>query len=348
MKNNLEKHLIKNSQLLQASLTLQWAFAILGLNLPPTLTGGTEGCLQSRQIKLVWFCFCMHSFVLLLAVIYLVYINNVYVNLVVENYDLDSITNVLSISINITVAFVQFVMQLVVFVKQKSYKQLIHRIAQLERDLLLYYGEYEWLQNDINLSLNFRQRCVQFRQYILWRYGLFMLAFISFVSYINYHLVAEMMDFKDQLLTIYLTSALQVKALEFCLFARIVDEFITALHNFLKCLKYEIAKTDGKCYMSLLFHRKLMTNQFLINRIWLLVRHIEENFAVPMLVLFLYNGIAITHTINWSYVISFDYSTPDYFLKCGYLKPQRNYAKRREREGSFKFVQTVWFVYACG
>ncbi|XP_073835230.1 putative gustatory receptor 98b [Musca autumnalis] len=52
-------------------------------------------------------------------------------------------------------------------------------------------------------------------------------------------------------------------------------------------------------------YRKLRTHQFLLSRFWYLVQLIENYFSLPMLILFLYNGINITHIINWIYVKSF-------------------------------------------
>ncbi|XP_037826475.1 putative gustatory receptor 98b [Lucilia sericata] len=247
-------------------------------------------------------------------VLWIVYINNLVVDFVVFKNDLDSITSVLSISVNIVVAFVQVISQTIAILKHKCLKMISKRIAQLERDILLYFQEYQWLQDNDTL-INFHHRCERFCRYIGLRFGLYSLVFGVLISFMNYHLVASVMNVRDKVLTILCTLAIQLKAVEYCIIVQIINEFLTCLQGSLKRLKWEIAKCQEKPFMAAVFHGKLMANQILTNRVWFLITDIEEYFAIPMLILYLYNGIAITHTINWTYVRSFDYLTSD--LDCG-------------------------------
>ncbi|XP_037826283.1 putative gustatory receptor 98b [Lucilia sericata] len=250
-------------------------------------------------------------------VLWIVYINNLVVDFVVFKNDLDSITSVLSISVNIVVAFVQVISQTIAILKHKCLKMISKRIAQLERDILLYFQEYQWLQDNDTL-INFHHRCERFCRYIGLRFGLYSLVFGVLISFMNYHLVASVMNVRDKVLTILCTLAIQLKAVEYCIIVQIINEFLTCLQGSLKRLKWEIAKCQEKPFMAAVFHGKLMANQILTNRVWFLITDIEEYFAIPMLILYLYNGIAITHTINWTYVRSFDYLTSD--LDCGLLE----------------------------
>lgn len=321
MENNFERNIIEKSQLLQATFIFQWIFSTMGMNLPPYLNCSKDNW-QKKYLRCLWLIFATHSIFLILLVVWIVYINNVIVDVVVYNYDLDSITRVLSISVNITVAFVQVIMQSVAFIKQKCLKMMVNRIAQLEQDILQYLREYQWLKND-DINLNFSQRLERFRCYLLCCFGLYSILFSSLLCFVNYHLVADIMEFRDKGLTLLCTTALQMKLVEYCIIIQILNEFIAALQNFLRCLKYEIARSERKPPISLLYHRKLIANQFLLNRIWLLVTNIEEYFAIPMLVLYLYNGMAITHTINWSYVWSFANVERNFYGICKYFLWER-------------------------
>ncbi|KNC26959.1 putative gustatory receptor 98b [Lucilia cuprina] len=321
MENNFEKDIIEKSQLLQATYIFQWIFCLIGINLPPLLNCYPKGY-SKKVIKFIWCCFVLYTAFLMALVIWIVYVNNLVVDFVVFKNDLDSITSVLSISVNIVVAFVQVICQSVAILKHKCFKMILKRIAQLERDILLYFQEYQWLQDNETL-INFHHRCEGFRRYISLLFGLYSLVFGILISYMNYHLVASFMNVRDKILTLACTLAIQFKAVEYCIIVQIINEFLTCLQSSLKRLKCDIAKCQEKPFMAAVFHGKLMANQFLMNRVWFLITDIEEYFAVPMLILYLYNGIAITHTINWTYVRSFDYLKND--LDCGMYQSETDY-----------------------
>ncbi|KAM7347160.1 putative gustatory receptor 98b [Cochliomyia hominivorax] len=316
MENNFEENIIAKSQLLQVVFSFQWIFSIMGINLPPLLYY-LKNDSKKNLINCLKFGYLLYACCLIALVIWIVYINNVVVDYVVFSNDLDSITSVLSISINIIVAFVQVIAQTVAIIKRQYLQMIFIRIAQLEKDILLYYREYQWFTDD-ELYYSLQQRCQKFSRFIIIRFGLFCVLFGIGISYVNYHLVATIMDLQDKIITLFYILALQFKSVEYCIIIQIVDELLGSLQNSLKQIKWEMAKIERKSIMVTFFHEKLMANQFLLNRVWFLITKIEEYFAIPMLMLYLYNGIAITHTINWSYVRSFDYRIDD--IDCGLFR----------------------------
>lgn len=315
MDNSFKEDIAKKSQLLRATFIFQWIFSIIGIGLPPCLNLNLK--LTRKQLLLLWFVFSIYSVILIALVAWVVYINNVVVDVVVYNYDLDSITSVLSISVNITVAIVQVITQLMAFLKVNYLTVMYKRIAQLEHDILLYIQQYQWLRDD-GLEMDYQKKCQKFSRQILIRFGLFSFAFGLLMCYVNYFLVSEIMSLKYKLLTIIFALALQMKSIEYCIITQIIDVFLETLHSSLTHLKCEIVKNERKLSMASFFNGKLMANQCLLNRVWLLVTNIEEYFSIPMLILYLYNGIAITHTINWSYVRSFEYNELDCCQACKY------------------------------
>lgn len=316
MDNNFERNIIEQSQLLQATFIFQWIFSIMGINLPPLLYYCPNGC-NKKFITYLWFCFGIYTLFLIVLVIWIVYVNNVIVDYVIFSNDLDSITSVLSMGVNIIVAFVQIIAQLVAVFKHNSLKMILTRIAQLERDILSYFREYQ-LQEDQEFYTNFQRRYQQFSRVIVIRFGLFSIFFSITMCYVNYHLVANIMELQYKILTLILTLALQLKSVEYCIIVQIINELLRSLQISLRHLKLQMAKLERNSIMLKFYHGQLMSNQYLLNRIWFLAKNIEEYFAVPMLVLYLFNGIAITHTINWSYVRSFDYLNDD--IDCGMCK----------------------------
>lgn len=304
MDNNFERNIVKKSQLLRATFIFQWIFSIIGISLPPCLNYNLD--LTRKQLQLMWFGYSLYTVIQTILVCWVVYVNNVVVDAAVHNYDLDSITSVLSISINIIVAIVQIITQLMAFVKLNCLAIIYKRIAQLENDILLYIRQYQWLQND-EFHMQFYKKCQQFPSRILIRFGLFTFVYGLLMCSINYYLVANNMSIIQKLLTIISSLSLQMKSIEYSIILQIINVFLESLHSSLLHMKCEIVKNEGKYFMIRFFHRKLMANQCLLHRVWLLVTNVEDYFSIPLLSLYLYNGIVITHTINWLYVLSFDY-----------------------------------------
>ncbi|KAL7731214.1 hypothetical protein ACLKA6_014401 [Drosophila palustris] len=60
-------------------------------------------------------------------------------------------------------------------------------------------------------------------------------------------------------------------------------------------------------------------NKNLHARIWKLVGEFEEYFMLPMLMLFLYNGVCILHNVNWAYIQALNPKDTCRFWRIGFL-----------------------------
>ncbi|XP_061402080.1 putative gustatory receptor 98b [Musca vetustissima] len=201
-------------------------------------------------------------------------------------------------------------MHLMAFGGRQRSKRLQKNIAQLEQDFLWYSRDCSqhfgvFAEKDINFKL----QVAKFRQRLFFRCGLFWLSHCILLSCVNYPLISDILNLRDRFLTVFSFQLIQAKYAEYCSTILIVKEFVGALQQSLLLLRFEIIRHQppcpGKVGKHFPFYGKLMANQFLLSRVWFLVQYIEDYFGLPMLILFLYNGVAITHTINWMYVRSF-------------------------------------------
>lgn len=307
MNNNFEPRVIETSQLVKATLPYQWIYAFLGLNLPPILNQRTEGIFQQKD--LLWIFYILYTIVLMGLVLWMVYINNVIVYVIVDHYALDSITSVLSIVQNIAVAFVQLSLQLTTFWERSNLLKIHQYIAQLEQDILCYNRNCKE-SFSMEPRQSFAQRRFTFRRKLHFRCGLFLIIHCFLLSSVNYPLIADILGERDKILTIFCFQLIQTKYWEYYIIIQIVEEFVSVLQESLLDFRCEIIRYQN-LERNFPFYGKLMANQFLLSRVWCLVQYIEDYFSIPMLILFLYNGVAITHTFNWMYVKSFALNDKD-------------------------------------
>lgn len=305
----------ENSKLVKAILPFQWFYAFCGIALPPILlrnpsNGGRFSKLLSAS---VWILYVLHVICLNLLVFWMVWDNNVIVELVVQRYVLDGVTKILSIAQNYDVICVQLAMALSTFVGRKTLQRIHEMVAQLEKDISCYEKSLE------DKSAEFEKRCSAFGRRLLLQCGFFFVLHSVVLGYAKFPMIWDNLWYRNKLLTLFSFHLMHGKCSEYRVMMHLLDELIEALQNTLKNLKYEIARHDllgSEGAMESRLYRKLRTHQFLVSRLWYLVQLVEQYFALPMLVLFLYNGINITHIINWIYVKSFRRNEKDTIHPC--------------------------------
>uniref|UniRef100_A0A1I8MYD4 Gustatory receptor n=1 Tax=Musca domestica TaxID=7370 RepID=A0A1I8MYD4_MUSDO len=349
MEYNFEPRIVEKSHFLRATIIYQWIYAFFGLALPPPLAQNVTSSSIGRL--LLWPFFILYVAVLIVLVIWMVYVNNLVVYTYVDHYALDSITSVLSIVQNIAVAFVQITMHLVAFVGRQRSERIQKTIAQLERDIGWYSRDFSnhfgvFREEDIN----FRQKVMAFHRKLFLRCGLFLLVHCTLLSYVNYPLISDILSLRDRILTVLSFQLIQTKYSEYCASILIVNEFVSSLQQSLRVLRYEIIRGQ-RLEGNFPAYGKLMANQFLLSRVWILVQYIEDYFGLPMLILFLYNGVAITHTINWMYVRSFALDEKDSLEGCEYRSSfymeNFEYSMKISSPPQFVSISFSWYSFAC-
>ncbi|XP_061402079.1 putative gustatory receptor 98b [Musca vetustissima] len=304
MANYVKPSAVEKSQLVRGILTFQWFYALCGIALPPLLLRrNAEGRLQKVVSALTWLFYVLHVLLLNYVVMWMVWDNNLIVDIVVQRYVLDGVTKILSIVQNYDVVCVQLAMALATFFGRKTLMQIHETIAQLEQDIVGYQKSLE------DKSDLFKRRCSSFRRRLFLRCGIFFVLHTVLQCYAKFPMIWDNLSGRDKFLTLFSFHLMHSKCSEYRVMMSVLNELISALQDSLINLKYEIARHDllGNCVGAgeSTLYRKLRSHQFLLSRFWSLVQLIEAYFSLPMLILFLYNGINITHTINWIYVKSF-------------------------------------------
>ncbi|XP_073828846.1 putative gustatory receptor 98d [Musca autumnalis] len=293
----------EHSQLVKGILPFQWFYGFCGIALPPILLRPkTNSKLQTIYTGLAWCLFGIYVTFLNLLIIWMVWDNNIIVDIVVQRYVLDGVTKILSIAQNYDVICVQLTMVLSIVYGRKRLIRIYATVAQLERDISAYETHLE------DKCDYFGKCCSSFGRRLLFQCGLFLLIHSILMGYTKYPMIWDNLSYQDKFLTLITFHLMYAKCSEYRVMMHVLYNLMYALELSLKKLKYEITRHEimgnaGATTSTL--YRKLRTHQFLLSRFWYLVQLLENYFSLPMLIIFLYNGINITHIINWIYVKSF-------------------------------------------
>ncbi|KNC23469.1 putative gustatory receptor 98c [Lucilia cuprina] len=131
--------------------------------------------------------------------------------------------------------------------------------------------------------------------------GLFIL--VSFLIYFNVMLIGIELELKYKFLAAMFLMTIQIKFLEYGIYVQLIYEYLSMLLESLRCLKENVNRSaERKQSMDWSFCKYFKQNQACLQETWLLVYRLEQYFAWPILLLFLYNGIIILCTVSWAYV----------------------------------------------
>ncbi|XP_061402078.1 putative gustatory receptor 98b [Musca vetustissima] len=293
----------ENSQLLRALMPLQWFYACCGVALPPILIQPPRKNSPKIFALLIWFLFSLYVTLLNILVSWMVCKSNEILEQVVQLYILDEVTKILTAVQTYDVVAVQLAMLWCIFCKRKTLREIHKIVAELERDICLFEKSLE------DKSEEFQKSCYRFRRRLFSRCVVFLILHSFLLGYAKFPLVWYSLSNFGKLLILITFHLMHAKCSEYRIMMQLLDEIITALLFSLMNLKYEIARHQilGSCgaIKESKLHEKLRSHQFLVARYWYLIKLVESYFALPMLVLFLYNGINVVHSINWIYVRTF-------------------------------------------
>lgn len=310
---------IETSQLLKALVPFQWLCAISGIALPPPLTRNIYGNRQQKVGKtLLFVVYIIYIFMLIFLLMWMVHSNNVIVDVMVKRYSLDGVTKIMGVVQNFLVALVQLSMSCTALCGRNKSIRIFQHIALLEKDMLRYQRNFE-LRLKLENKLSFSQRCSLFNGRLLFRCGLFLVLHYILLCYTKFPLIWDSLPMTRKFLTLFLYHSMHMKNSEYRIMARLVNEFVSSIQDSLENLKYDLDRLQnvgGRIVEDSRVYAKLKSNQFILSRVWLLVQYIEEYYYLPMLCLYLYNGLNITHTINWMYIRSFERNDKDTKQPC--------------------------------
>ncbi|XP_053946437.1 putative gustatory receptor 98b [Anastrepha ludens] len=277
--------IFSESALVVAAMPYLWIFSLFAVIIPPYFT--LRSTLRPSWLYLLHLIFVLYLLVQLVASCWIAYINSVAISKSAIRDSLDSITFVL----NTGICTVQLIVQITVYIQALTGSHLLRNI----------------FINVVHLEGDIRQHCTAgwSLQSIRWRLclrtGLWLMVICTIAPYLNYALSNYQLTPVERAITVFFTTFVQIKSVEYCVNVQLVQELLRLVQQQLVHLRRELVRCERLESRSILY-AELHTNQQLLARVWDLLNRVERYFCIPMLVLFFLNGFSVTQTIHWAYI----------------------------------------------
>ncbi|XP_037809733.1 putative gustatory receptor 98b [Lucilia sericata] len=277
---------LDDSILLKELRIYQCIFSVFGLNLPPFLIYRSH---KGVKYYFVLITYIMYSLILLAAAIWAAHRHNYIVKKAALRYNLDVMTEYVTYIQNVAMAGLQLLFEFKSCCCCHKLCEILLSIRKLELKMLTMCPAI------------LKEQALKRRLMMTTAPGLFLS--VSFLIYFNSMLLGGDLELKNKLLAVIFLMTIQIKFLEFGSYVQLIYEYLSMLLKSLRCLKEKVTNTTArKKPLEWYFWKTLKQNQASLIEIWLLVYKLEQYFAWPILLLFLYNGIIILCTVSWAYV----------------------------------------------
>lgn len=277
--------------------------ALLTLTPPPNFY---ERVTQRCERLLLMLGFGCYSFCFLLLAIKVTYVNIVILNFEILILEVEDFTSaqgkIQKLCYPILLAVIHGNM-LIYFRKLGS---IYVEIAALEQDIEVASQSFV----ELGKRFKFRQRLAKFIG--LW------LAFLTIAfPCVSVPSLTDYMDWYNKIFTEFILMVLQLKIVEYGLFVVLVQELLLRLRCSLIHLQQEFTTCEQRVLLQALCVA-LQRNKLLVARVWKLVGELEVYYTLPMLFVFVNNGVAMLHIVNWAFIQTLNPNDCAYcrFSKC--------------------------------
>ncbi|CAD6993903.1 unnamed protein product [Ceratitis capitata] len=276
-----------SSALVSALTPYFWAFSLFAVVLPPCVILRTVPTQRQWSLQLFRAFFALYILAQLATSCRVTYINSAMISRFVVRSSSDGITWLLSLGINVVQLIVQIVLYYQALTGHQLLTNMLFNVMELERDIR------QHCKNECTLaSIRWRFRL---------RIGVWFLIICIVFPYLNYELATTSLTPLPRVLTVLFCTIVQLKGVEYCMNAQLVQELLHLVQKQLLHLRHELLRCEDVERRRIIY-TDLQTNQNLLSRIWDLLNQVERYFCIPMLTLFFYNGFSITQTIHWGYI----------------------------------------------
>ncbi|EDW68279.1 putative gustatory receptor 98b [Drosophila virilis] len=289
-------------QLLATARPYLQFFSLVTL-IPPPSSYARDSDLCRRRLLI--FAFGCYSCCVLLLGMYVTYVNIITLNFEIRILEVEDFTSALGIVQKIFYTILLAIIHVNMLICFRRLGHIYMNIAALELDL-----------DDASLSFGGLVKRTRFRQRLAHVIGLWIMFLLLAFPIITVPVMTEYMSWRNKILTEFLLLVLQLKGVEYVLFVVIVQELLLRLRHTLIYLQQELADCNQRVLLQALC-LALLRNKQLMARVWKLVGELEAYYLLPMLCLFLYNGLAMLHIVNWAYIQAFN---PSDCANCRYLR----------------------------
>ncbi|KAH8417578.1 hypothetical protein KR222_002256, partial [Zaprionus bogoriensis] len=270
-------------QLLSAARPYLRFFSLLTLGPPP---GSYYG---SRRWQLLNAAFSCYACCVFLLTIYVTYVNIKILDEEVTDLQVEDFTNALGQVQKVAYSLIIFTVHANMWLKYQSLGHIYSEIYALELDIDVTAQRFGTQQQ----RHSFRYRLAKI--IAVWILGIFI-----FFPPSTVHTLGEMI-WHDKILTEFVMLVLHFKCVEYTLYVVLVQELLLRLRRTLLKLQQELSACEQGILLQALC-QGLRQNKRLLARIWRLVGELESYFLLPLLLVFLFNGLSTLHVVNWAYI----------------------------------------------
>ncbi|XP_017041592.1 putative gustatory receptor 98b [Drosophila ficusphila] len=280
----------KKSRLLTAAFPYLQIFSIFALTPPPQSFGKTSYNRLRWYLMAGYFCYAAAMLALVFTV---TYINIMAINEEVLDYNVADFTRVMGSFQKGLISVTALANQINMLFNYHRIGRIYEDVADLEKDIekasQCYGGQYQ------RYSFRFR---------LLITVGVWLVLMVFLMPRFTYSAMGHYVSWPNKIITEFVIVMLQLKAMEYCVFVLLIHELILHLRRTLLQLQEELEDCNQKDMLQALCVA-LKRNQLLLGRVWKLQGEMCSYFTLPMMILFVYNGLTILHVVNWAYINTF-------------------------------------------
>ncbi|XP_030246672.1 putative gustatory receptor 98b, partial [Drosophila navojoa] len=261
--------------------------ALLSLTPPPSFYGRALGGCERRLWMLGFGCYC---FCILLLGIDVTYVNIRILNFEILMLEVEDFTSAQGKVQKLCYPLLLIVIHFNMLINFRKLGSIYTEIAALERDI----DAASQFFGGLGKRLKFRQRLAKL-------IGLWLLCLSIGFPLVSVPSLTEFMDWYNKIFTEFILVMFQMKVVEYGLFVLFVEELLLRLRHTLIHLQQELTNCEHHALLQALCVA-LQRNKQLVSRVWKLVDDLEVYYTLPMIFLFINNGVAMLHIVNWAYI----------------------------------------------
>ncbi|KAH8288752.1 hypothetical protein KR054_009289 [Drosophila jambulina] len=281
---------VKRSRLLASAFPYLQIFSVFALTPPPHSFGRTS---YHRLRKYLMTGYCCYALGLLALVIYVTYVNIIAIIEEVEDYQVGDFTKVMGNTQKILLVIMSVANHLNMLLNYSRLNGIYEDIADLEAKI-----------DNASQCFGGQEHRFNFRYRLAIGVGLWLILLVGLLPRFTLLAMGPYINWPCKILTEFVLVMQQLKSLEYCVFVLLIHELVLRLRHTLLQLKLELMDCDRQDMLRAL-SVALKRNQLLIGQVWRLGVEMGTYFTMPMIMLFLYNGLTILHVTNWAYINTF-------------------------------------------
>ncbi|KAH8242793.1 hypothetical protein KR032_002164 [Drosophila birchii] len=280
----------KRSRLLATAFPYLQIFSVFAVTPPPQSFGKTS---YHRFRKFLMSGYCCYALVILSLVIVVTYVNILAIIEEVEDFKITDFTKVMGNTQKILLSIMSTANHLNMLLNYRRLGGIYEDIADLEAKI-----------DDASQCFGGQEHRFSFRFRLAIGVGLWLILLVGLLPRFTYSSMGPYVNLPCKVLTEFVLVMHQLKSLEYCVFVLLIHELVLRLRHTLMQLKLELMDCDHQDMLRAL-SVALKRNQLLIGEVWRVGAELGTYFTLPMIMLFLYNGLTILHVTNWAFINTF-------------------------------------------